>query len=68
MGRLYDMIGGKWFLVLGFAVFSTSMFLLTSAASFVSVVALALIMGCAYATLLPFWNALMARDIYLRAR
>ncbi|WP_042206704.1 MFS transporter [Paenibacillus durus] len=60
MGRLFDMIGGKWFLVLGFAVFSASLFLLTSADSFASVVILALLMGCAYATLLPSWNALMA--------
>ncbi|WP_025690506.1 MFS transporter [Paenibacillus zanthoxyli] len=60
MGKLFDMIGGKWFLVLGFAVFAVSLYLLTSAGSFISVVVLALLMGCAYATLLPSWNALMA--------
>ncbi|WP_156940316.1 MFS transporter, partial [Paenibacillus forsythiae] len=63
MGRLFDYLGGKWFLVLGFAVFSASLFLLTAAASFAGVLVLAILMGCAYATLLPSWNALMARYI-----
>lgn len=63
MGKLFDAIGGKWFLVIGFSGFSGALYVLTYVESFSYVVGLAILMGLAYAALLPAWNALMARYV-----
>jgi MFS family permease len=63
MGKLFDAIGGKWFLVIGFSVFSGGLYLLTYVESFSQVAGLAILMGIAYAALLPAWNAMMARYV-----
>jgi MFS family permease len=63
MGKLFDAIGGKWFLVIGFGVFSVALYFLTNVESFSHVAGLAILMGFAYAALLPAWNALMARFV-----
>jgi MFS family permease len=60
MGKLFDAIGGKWFLVIGFGVFSGALYFLTYVDSFSHVAGLAIVMGFAYAALLPAWNAMMA--------
>jgi MFS family permease len=63
MGKLFDAIGGKWFLVIGFGVFSGALYFLTYVESFLHVAGLAILLGLAYASLLPAWNALMARYV-----
>lgn len=63
MGKWFDHAGGRWFLVLGFGIFSMALFGLTGVSTFGGAIGLALLLGCAYAALLPSWNALMARYI-----
>lgn len=63
MGKWFDQVGGKWFLVIGFGVFAVALFGLTSINSFSAAIGLSLLLGCAYAALLPSWNALMASYI-----
>lgn len=63
MGKWFDRTGGRWFLVLGFGIFSVALFGLTAISSFYGAILFALLLGCAYAALLPSWNALMARYI-----
>ncbi|MBB6671355.1 MFS transporter [Cohnella nanjingensis] len=63
MGKWYDSRGGKSFLVAGLAAFALSLCGLTGVHSFAGAVSAALLMGCAYATLLPAWNALMAHHV-----
>lgn len=63
MGKWFDRTGGRWFLVLGFGIFSAALFGLTSITSFAGAILLSLLLGMAYAALLPSWNALMARYI-----
>lgn len=60
MGKWFDHIGGRWFLVIGFGIFSAALFGLTSISSFTGAMGFSLLLGCAYAALLPSWNALMA--------
>ncbi|WNS45298.1 MFS transporter [Paenibacillus sp. MMS20-IR301] len=63
MGKWFDRVGGRWFLVLGFAMFALGLFGLTSVSSFTGAIVLAVLLGSGYAALLPSWNALMARYI-----
>lgn len=63
MGKWFDQVGGRWFLVIGFGVFAVALFGLTSINSFSAAIGLSLLLGCAYAALLPSWNALMASYI-----
>ncbi|WP_052098673.1 MFS transporter [Paenibacillus stellifer] len=63
MGKWFDHTGGRWFLVSGFGVFAAALFALTSVSTFTGAAALSLLLGSAYAALLPAWNALMARYI-----
>jgi MFS family permease len=63
MGKLYDSFGGKWFLVIGFAVFGGALYRLTYTRTWMEAMVLASLMGLAYAVLLPSWNALLARYV-----
>ncbi|TJY44070.1 MFS transporter [Cohnella pontilimi] len=63
MGKLFDSFGGKWFLVAGFGAIAAALARLCFAQSFGEAVALAIVIGCSYAALLPAWNALMARHV-----
>ncbi len=63
MGKLADMRGKKWFLVIGFSVFAVALFSLIFVESTASVLFLAAMMGISYAAVLPAWNALLASHI-----
>jgi len=63
MGKWFDRIGGKWFLVAGFGVFTLALIGLTHVRSFLPAAGAAVLMGVSYAALLPAWNALMAKYI-----
>ncbi|MCD9021480.1 MFS transporter [Cohnella silvisoli] len=63
MGKLFDAFEGKWFLVIGFSVFAGALYALSYVETFASVAVISIVMGCAYATLLPAWNAMMARYV-----
>ncbi|WP_028612015.1 MFS transporter [Paenibacillus harenae] len=63
MGRLSDKWGYRRFLIAGFAVLSLALFLLLYAYDFFSTVLLAALLGIAYSTVLPAWNALMSHYV-----
>lgn len=63
MGKFYDAVGGKWFLVFGFGVFGGGLYWLTYTRSFTEAMIIAMLMGLAYAVLLPAWNALLSRYV-----
>jgi MFS family permease len=63
MGKFYDSVGGKWFLVFGFGVFGGALYWLTYTRSFKEALVIAILMGLAYAVLLPAWNALLSRYV-----
>ncbi|MBD2848208.1 MFS transporter [Paenibacillus sp. IB182496] len=64
MGRLSDRVGGKkWFLVAGFGLFALTLYALTAQPPVWACLALAAVLGCSYAAVLPAWNALLAAYI-----
>jgi MFS family permease len=63
MGKLSDRWGTKWFLILGFAAFSITLYTLSGASSLWKVLLLGGILGLSYACVLPAWNALLASHI-----
>lgn len=60
MGRLSDNWGKKWFLVTGFCLFGLALCALTGITTLGFAFAWALVLGVAYAAVLPAWNALLA--------
>ena len=60
MGRLSDNLGKKWFLVTGFCLFGLALCALTGITTIGFSFAWALVLGVAYAAVLPAWNALLA--------
>ncbi|CAM3751405.1 MFS transporter [Cohnella lubricantis] len=60
MGRLSDNLGKKWFLVTGFCLFGLALCALTGISTLGLSFAWALVLGVAYAAVLPAWNALLA--------
>lgn len=60
MGKLSDVLGKKWFLIVGFLLFGTIMLALTFKPPVALALFLALVLGFSYAAVLPAWNALLA--------
>ncbi|REE89055.1 putative MFS family arabinose efflux permease [Paenibacillus taihuensis] len=62
-GRWVDKLGGRWFLIGGFGIFGIAVFALTFSDSFTETILFAMILGASYASLLPAWNAYLARFV-----
>lgn len=60
MGRLSDLLGKKWFLIVGFLTFGIILFALTKQPPLALAYFWAFILGISYAAVLPAWNALLA--------
>jgi len=60
MGKLSDLFGKKWFLVIGFISFAISVYMLSQSSSIGPAILWATFLGLSYASVLPAWNALMA--------
>lgn len=63
MGRLSDRKGKKWFLVLGFGVFSLALFSLTLSSTMYTSLIWAMIIGISYSAVLPVWNAILSYQV-----
>ncbi|MFC5406321.1 MFS transporter [Cohnella soli] len=63
MGKWYDATKSRWFLVCGFGLFAVSLAGLTAMRSLAGATLMAIVMGFAYAMLLPAWNALLSRHV-----
>jgi len=63
MGKLSDRFGKRWFLVVGFAAFSITLFALTLTNRLWMAIVLAALLGISYAAVLPAWNALLAQYV-----
>jgi MFS family permease len=63
MGKLSDLYGGKWFLVLGFGIFAISLYGLTLSPSFYLSMVWSMVLGISYAAVLPTWNALLSHYV-----
>ncbi|WP_239619255.1 MFS transporter [Cohnella mopanensis] len=63
MGKWYDSSKSRWFLVCGFGLFAVSLAGLTTVSSLTGATMMAVVMGFAYAMLLPAWNALLSRHV-----
>jgi MFS family permease len=60
MGKWSDRVGRKWFLICGFGLFSIALYNMTRITTLTMAKILAGTIGCAYAAVLPTWNALLA--------
>jgi len=60
MGKLSDVFGKKWFLIVGFLAFGVVLFALTQRPPIGLALFWAFILGISYAAVLPAWNALLA--------
>lgn len=63
MGRFSDRKGKKWFLVIGFAVFSFALFALTFQGNLYTSILWAVVLGISYAAVLPVWNAVLSYQV-----
>lgn len=62
-GKLSDVIGKKWFLVIGFITFGIGLGLLAWNTSLSTIFILAAIIGASYSAVLPSWNALLSEQV-----
>jgi len=60
MGKLSDMFGKKWFLIVGFLAFGLVLFALTLHPPLGLALFWAFVLGVSYSAVLPAWNALLA--------
>lgn len=60
MGRLSDQYGKKPFLVIGFSMLAVALLCLTQTDSMSFALIWAVVLGLAYSTMLPAWNALLS--------
>jgi MFS family permease len=63
MGKLSDIFGREWFLVLGFGIFAVSLYSLTLISSFYLSMIWSTVLGLSYSAVLPAWNALLAQHV-----
>ncbi|WP_051318477.1 MFS transporter [Cohnella thermotolerans] len=63
MGKLTDAHGGRTFLIGGFGLFALALFGIVHAQTFLQAELLAIVLGGAYAALLPAWNAMLADHV-----
>lgn len=63
MGKLSDIYGRKWFLVIGFIAFSVSLLSITKSTSLTAGIVWAIVLGISYSAVLPAWNAILSYNI-----